>query len=109
MNNQTLRSVHYAHCVVAKVPGRVWAVENMLVVIAVTVAFVLVAAAILVATYVVARRFFFRHNKLWYSSTDALSVPKATSRHILYIPETEYFTDSSCSSPDGREETSTNV
>lgn len=107
--------VQYEHCVVAKVPARIWAVENTLVVIAVTVVFVLIAAALLLLTYLVARRIFFRRSKLLWcsSSSDPLSssVPKATSRHILYVPESDYFTDSACSSSgtDSREETSTNV
>lgn len=107
--------VQYEHCVVAKVPNRMWAVENTLVVIAVTVVFVLIAAALLLFTYLLARRVFFRRSKLLWcsSSSDPLSssVPKATSRHILYVPENDYFTDSACSSSgsDHREETSTNV
>lgn len=107
--------VQYEHCVVAKVPNRIWAVENTLVVIAVTVVFVLIAAALLLLTYLLARRVFFRRSKLLWcsSSSDPLSssVPKATSRHILYVPENDYFTDSACSSSgtDGREEGSTNV
>lgn len=107
--------VQYEHCVVAKVPNRIWAVENTLVVIAVTVVFVLIAAALLLLTYLLARRVFFRRSKLLWcsSSSDPLSssVPKATSRHILYVPENDYFTDSACSSSgsDHREETSTNV
>lgn len=107
--------VQYEHCVVAKVPNRIWAVENTLVVIAVTVVFVLIAAALLLLTYLLARRVFFRRSKLLWcsSSSDPLSssVPKATSRHILYVPESDYFTDSACSSSgtDGREEGSTNV
>ena len=101
-------SVQYSHCVVAKRPTRVWAVENTLVVIVVTVVFVLVAAALLLMTYMLARKVFLRQNKLW-SSSDTLSVPKATSRHILYVPENDYFSDSTCSSPDAGEETSTNV
>jgi hypothetical protein len=108
-------AVQYEHCVVAKVPNRIWAVENTLVVIAVTVVFVLIAAALLLLTYLLARRVFFRRSKLLWcsSSSDPLSssVPKATSRHILYVPENDYFTDSACSSSgsDHREETSTNV
>ena len=107
--------VQYEHCVVAKVPNRIWAVENTLVVIAVTVVFVLIAAALLLLTYLLARRVFFRRSKLLWcsSSSDPLSssVPKATSRHILYVPESDYFSDSACSSSgtDSREETSTNV
>lgn len=107
--------VQYEHCVVAKVPSRIWAVENTLVVIAVTVVFVLIAAGLLLLTYLLARRVFFRRSKLLWcsSSSDPLSssVPKATSRHILYVPENDYFTDSACSSSgsDNREETSTNV
>lgn len=107
--------VQYEHCVVAKVPSRMWAVENTLVVIAVTVVFVFIAAALLLLSYLVARRVFFRRSKLLWcsSSSDPLSssVPKATSRHILYVPESDYFTDSACSSSgtDGREEGSTNV
>lgn len=114
--------VQYEHCVVAKIP-RAWAVENTLVVIAVTVVFVLIAAALLLLTYMVARRIFFRRTKLlmWGggSSSDQLAVPKATSRHILYVPEGDYFSSESASSSgssrtgasssDGREETSTNV
>lgn len=113
MANSTV--VQYEHCVVAKVPTRIWAVENTLVVIAVTVVFVLIAAALLLLTYLLARRVFFRRSKLLWcsSSSDPLSssVPKATSRHILYVPENDYFTDSACSSSgsDNREETSTNV
>ncbi|XP_057366942.1 uncharacterized protein LOC130687748 [Daphnia carinata] len=113
MINSTV--VQYEHCVVAKVPNRIWAVENTLVVIAVTVVFVLIAAALLLLTYLLARRVFFRRSKLLWcsSSSDPLSssVPKATSRHILYVPESDYFTDSACSSSgsDNREETSTNV
>ncbi|KAI9555782.1 hypothetical protein GHT06_018298 [Daphnia sinensis] len=113
MINSTV--VQYEHCVVAKVPSRIWAVENTLVVIAVTVVFVLIAAALLLLTYLLARRVFFRRSKLLWcsSSSDPLSssVPKATSRHILYVPENDYFTDSACSSSgsDNREETSTNV
>lgn len=105
--------VRYEHCVVAKMPARAWAVENTLVVIAVTVIFLLIAAALLLLTYLLARRVFFRRSKLlWCHSSDPLSssVPKATSSHILYVPESDYFTDSSSySSADGREETSTNV
>lgn len=107
-NNTNQQPVQYSHCVVAKVPSRVWAVENTLVVIAVTVVFVLIAAPVLIATYVLAKRVFFRRSKLWCSS-DPLSVPKATSRHILYVPEVDYFSDSPYSSGDSREETSTNV
>ena len=104
-------TVQYEHCVVAKIP-RAWAVENTLVVIAVTVVFVLIAAALLLLTYILARRVFFRRSKLWCSSDPlASSVPKATSRHILYVPESDYFSDSACSgSTESREETtSTNV
>lgn len=107
--------VRYERCAVAKMPVRTWAVENTIVVIAVTVIFVLIAAALLLVTYLLARRVFFRRSKLlWYHSSDSLgsSVPKATSRHILYVPENDYFTDSSSSSfssAEGREETSTNV
>lgn len=105
--------VRYEHCVVAKTPARAWAVENTLVVIAVTVIFLLIAAGLLLLTYLLARRVFFRRSKLlWCHSSDPLSssVPKATSSHILYVPESDYFTDSSSySSADGREETSTNV
>lgn len=101
--------VRYEHCVAAKLPVRAWAVEGTLVVGAVTVVFVLIAAGLLLLTYLLARRVFFRRTKLLWSS-DALAVPKATSRHILYVPESDYFTDSSSySSADGREETSTNV
>jgi len=104
--------VRYAHCVVAKTPVRSWAFENTVVVTVIGVVFVLVAAALLVMSYALARRVFFRRNKLW-SSSDTLSVPKATSRHILYVPESDYFTDSACSTPDGdachAQTTSTNV
>ena len=101
--------VRYEHCVAARLPARAWAVESTLVVGAVTVIFVLIAAGLLALTYLLARRVFFRRAKMLWSS-DALAVPKATSRHILYVPESDYFTDSSsCSSADGREETSTNV
>lgn len=122
-------AVQYSHCVVAKMPSsRVWAVENTLVVIAVTVVFVLVAAALLAATYLLARRVFFRRSKLlssWScSSSNPLSgtmpgdgsgvggLPKTSSRHILYVPEADYFSDSFSSNSHGndhREETSTNV
>lgn len=85
---------------------------NQLVVIIITVVFILVAAALLVMSYALARRVFFRRSKLW-SSSDTLSVPKTTSRHILYVPEGDYFTDSTCSSPDTSDvyhaESSTNV
>lgn len=114
-NSTSAMAVQYEHCVVAKVPSRMWAVENTLVVIAVTVVFVFIAAALLLLSYLVARRVFFRRSKLLWcsSSSDPLSssVPKATSRHILYVPESDYFTDSACSSSgtDGREEGSTNV
>jgi hypothetical protein len=122
--------VTYEHCVVAKVPGRAWAVENTLVVIAVTVVFVLIAAAILLFSYLLARRVFFRRTKLWGSSSDPLAggfisssvssssssngLPKTASRHILYVPENDFFSSDSsgsgASSPDGREaETCTNV
>ncbi len=112
-------TVQYEHCVVAKIP-RSWAVENTLVVIAVTVVFVLIAAALLLLSYVAARRVFFRRSKLlsWGSSDPMASggVPKATSRHILYVPENDFFGGSTSdsasggsSSPDCREETSTNV
>lgn len=109
-------SVEYQHCVVAKVAGRAWAVENTLVVIAVTVVFVLIAAALLLFTYLIARRIFFRRTKLWGSSIscDPLAggfihssaggangsgsdgLPKTASRHILYVPENEdFFSNSS--------------